>query len=187
MTVEERNSSTDRSQTETRSRDEHKRALIGLATRMDEFLDSIGTRLVSILDECEHAVSEQASMFHKSSEFQQERNVWERQRQKEIAQIRRECKQLAEAWTRLEKADRNRLSGINGRANQSSVQSSVQPVVDASIDGASAMRPADAALIEMNAAASRPAPPVDDISPVSILMQFQQLKRDIRNHAQRKS
>lgn len=186
MTFDERNLSSGNSEADAESLGDRTRSLIGLAARVDEFLDSVGSRLVSMLDECEQTAAEKASLFNKNSELQQERNDWERQRQKDISRIRDECEQLAEAWTRLEDAERDRLGGQNGRVTQGSAQATGEPVVDAS-----ATRPSDStinpAIIEGTAADARQVQPVGEASPVSILMQFQQLKRDIRNHAQRKS
>lgn len=187
MTVDERNSSTENLLAEAGPRADPARTLIGLAARMDDFLDAVGSRLTVILDECDRAAAEKTRLFRRASDFQQERNDWERQRQKDIAQIRSECERLAEAWARLEEADRDRLAGVNGRANQAATQPNDQPVVDASASRAAAMRTADSTVIEESASASRPMQPANEPSPASILMQFQQLKRDIRNHAQRKS
>lgn len=191
MTDEERTTSTEGPQTAPGSHDDHQRLLIGLAARMEDFLEAVGTRLALMLDECEQVAAERAGLFRQASDFRQERTEWEKQRQKDIAKIRDECEQLAEAWSRLEEAERDRLIGTNNRPAAAPVSNEPRPRTETAPNRNPAPQPADAGggptIVEEQVTAARAPQPAAELSPVSILMQFQQLKRDIRNHAQRKN
>ena len=151
-------------------------SLSEIADRLDTVLSTSWQRLATFIEHCEQILAREAGVSAQSAKLNEERRRCEQTQQREIEQIREECARLNEAWSRLEEFDRNRLGGRDEFQPSDNISENVQK-----IDPISRL-----AVIEADVAACQTDNVNSELSNVSVMQQFQQLKRDIGKHTRRK-
>ena len=153
------------------------KSLSKIAARLDAVLAAAWQRLATFIEHCEQILTREAGVSEQTAKLNEDRRRCEQTQQREVGQIREECARLNEAWSRLEEFDRNRLGGRDALPPSEDNSSNVQK-----LDPISKL-----AVIEADVAACRADDVNSELSSVSVMQQFQQLKRDIGKHIRRKN
>lgn len=177
---------------ERRERSNSDAALSGHIQRMQSVVEGLGRfleeqlhRLERAANQCEEMISQKRTVERNLSELDQERNEFEREREKQIADIRQEQDRLIEAWHRLEGEQRRVLSQKDATPSmRETVSFSRKAATTATLPETPTSTPT-LPLEQPEYGEPARTRPVASVSRESALEQFQRLKREIRNHVQR--
>lgn len=154
--------------------------LVELARRMDAVLTNLWNGMRDALEHCEQIVAREAQLQKQAAVLHQQQREWEQTHQQKLEKIRLECQRLDEAWTRLENYNRDKLTGNSESPQQN-------PTPETSSPEFGGMDPMTRlSVIEADVASIQSDTPVSEESDISMMQQFQQLKRDIGKHTRRK-
>ncbi|MBX3439410.1 MAG: hypothetical protein KF861_18120 [Planctomycetaceae bacterium] len=142
-----------------------------LARRVDAFLDDQWNVIQQVCEELERDAEDQTAWEQQASEFRQQHAEWEESKLQQSERIAEELRALSTAWDQVESERRTLLSDA---ANFTS---------EFSTEAAEAIEPIPACTDPMNPANLFEI--VTSSSSRSAALQFQQLKREIRQHARR--
>ena len=154
------------------------RQLEQITKRIDEFLSQHVRRLADVLDQCSECFTQEEVVHRLIDDLQQQKKQWELQRQTEASQIEREHARLIAAWEQLE-AEERRLAAQSeslrlDRNAGSVVKLPPEPPGGELPSGSQTQGNRNQSLVLENSTESPPS-----------RRQFEQLKREIRNHARR--
>ncbi|MGE0374764.1 MAG: hypothetical protein AB7Q45_05065 [Planctomycetaceae bacterium] len=145
--------------------------LAQLAERVQTFLDSQCRRIEQACENVQQQASDHAAWEQMAHELRQQKALWEKSKQQQTERIAEELNFLAAAWDRIE-AERRHLptnDGVDPPAMPAPAAAPVPPIAEQP-------NPVNSAnLFDLPVAASGR----------SAALQFQQIKREIRQHARR--
>lgn len=164
--------------------------LEALARKIEQFLDGQFRRLEQVLEQCRRAALDTEAAGASQNDLDSERAAWQRQRDEEIRRIEQERARLAEAWERVEADQRalaaqsrstrqRRAAGLAISPNGGHDEHRASPERERPTKEPGKSRPADA---DYDSSQS-----LDELVRQSVITQFQQLKNDVRKHAQRQN
>ncbi len=146
------------------------RRLEAVVADVHQFLDSQLDRLEQERLECRHLLERQAAIEQTYDQLKRQQQEWKQHREEEVRRIEQETTALLQAWERLEEEQRRiRLMG-QGVPSPVATQSAATPA------SPGVARPASQDLID--------AVHFPTYEPAAV--QFQQLRREIRQHARRR-
>lgn len=153
--------------------DECGRRLARLADRVHHFLDLQCRTIEEICQNVRQQAEEQSAWEHMARELRQQEALWEQSKQQQAERIADELKFLSAAWDRIEAERRTLLmnDGIVAAALPPVISTAASPPATEELPGP----PAAINLFDMPST----------VSGRSAALQFQQIKREIRQHARR--
>jgi hypothetical protein len=162
---------------------EYAQRLQKLAAKVEQFLGEQCARLDEATRGLAQAASAGSNPRSLAQDFERQRAAWELERSAELRQIEEQRNLLSEAWSRLESEQRRLLvqrnslrleSAMGGTARRDEVSSA--PVA--------ATSPADSAQLRVGESGGATLTEQDRRA---VMMQFQQMKSDVRKYAQRRN
>lgn len=149
-----------------------------ITKRIEEFLSRHVRRLGDVLDRCSESLVQDEAAWQLMDDLQQQKKQWELQRQAEALQIEQEHARLIAAWEQLE-AEERRLAAQSESLRLDRNAGVVVHSVTGQPGGESP--PGLQPQANQNRSLVRESP----LGAAASRRQFEQLKREIRNHARR--
>ena len=154
------------------------RQLERITKRIEEFLSQHVQRLADVLDRCSESLAQEEVVHRLMDDLQHQKKQWELERQTEALQIEQEHARLIAAWEQLEAEERRLAAQSESLRLDRSAGVVVQPPAERpggeSPSGSRGQGNQNRSFVVEN-----------PIEAATSRRQFEQLKREIRNHARR--